>query len=106
MLASCVVSYPIGRMDIFQVVNMGLDMERTRCYNYTMKTLSDTLKKAITESGLSDKRLGELTGVNRLSIGRFMAGTQYLSMAQAEMLAVFFGLELKPAQRRGKKSKG
>ncbi|HEX72727.1 MAG TPA: XRE family transcriptional regulator [Candidatus Hydrogenedentes bacterium] len=64
-----------------------------------MKTITDVLKKMIANCGISDKRLGELAGVNRNSIARFMRGDTGLSLDQAENLALFFGLELKPARR-------
>lgn len=67
-----------------------------------MNTIRKSLKQAIAGSGLSDKRLGELSGVNRLSIGRFMQDRTSLSLEQAEMLAKFFGLELKPARGKAK----
>lgn len=81
-------------------------MRRHSWYIHTMKTISDTLRKAVAGCGLSDNKLSELSGVNRLSLGRFMRGSQLLRMEQAEMLAAFFGLELKPAKRGGKKPKG
>mgnify|MGYP002347869422 CR=1 FL=1 len=62
--------------------------------------MQDTLKKALSDSGLSGYELERQTGVNRLSIGRFMRGTNGLSMAQAQMLADFFGLALLPVKTK------
>lgn len=63
-----------------------------------MKSIGDTLKKAIRDSGLSDRNLKIQTGVNRQSIGRFTSGQTSLTLEQAERLAQFFGLELRPIE--------
>jgi len=66
----------------------------------SMDTIQDTLKKAISDSGLSGYELERQTGVNRLSIGRFMRGITGLSMEQAQMLADYFGLALLPVKAK------
>jgi len=69
-----------------------------------MKTVSETLKETILACGLSQFELQRRSGANRLSIGRFLAGTSGLSMTQIDMLARYFELELQPARRgRGRK---
>jgi len=58
-----------------------------------MVTLSDTLRKAIQESGLSMRRLSINTGINRLWLTRFLEGFQMTS-DNIDKLADFFGLGL------------
>lgn len=67
-----------------------------------MKTISQTLREKVIESGLSQFQLYRESGVNRVSIGRFLAGRTGLSMEQLDMLAVYFGLELRPAKAKRK----
>ncbi len=57
-----------------------------------MASVTEVLKQAIRKSGLSDRRLGMLTGIHRQSIGRFMAGQTGLRLDQIDKLAEFFGL--------------
>jgi predicted transcriptional regulator len=59
-----------------------------------MGQITDILKDAIQNSGLSNKKLGILSGVNRNSIARFLRGSTGLSLEQAEMLVEFFGIKL------------
>jgi len=61
-----------------------------------MFSVTQALKEAIRQSGLSDRRLGMLTGIHRQSIGRFMAGQTGLRLDQIDTLAKFFKLELRP----------
>lgn len=81
----------------------GLDSRRLLWYRRIMLTIRETLRNAIKESGMSDRNLGMLAGVNRLSIGRFMAGQTSLTLDQAERLACFFGLELQPERKKERK---
>lgn len=71
-----------------------------------MKTVSDMLKKAVAESGLSFLEIERRSDVNRLSISRFMRGMTGLSLEQADMLAEFFGLVLVPEERVMPSGKG
>jgi plasmid maintenance system antidote protein VapI len=67
--------------------------------------ISDTLRRAITESGMSYKALSRETGVARASIQRFIDGRQSLRLDMADRLAVFFELSLsKPRKSPGRKS--
>jgi transcriptional regulator with XRE-family HTH domain len=63
-----------------------------------MTTISETLKQVIRSLGISDRSLGIQAGVNRQSIARFVSGETSLSLDQAERLAKFFGLELRPVE--------
>ena len=65
------------------------------------ETMSDVLKRAITESGLAHIAIERATGVKRASIMRFMRGEQSLRLDLADRLAAFFGLELR-SKRKGR----
>ncbi len=87
---------------------MGLDNQGGIGYTHSMNTLSDALKKALAECGLSQRRIERESGVNRNSIFRFMEGRTGLSLEQADMLVQYFGLAVVPRnmvktkrQRRG-----
>jgi hypothetical protein len=69
--------------------------------NRTKETMSDALKKAIAESGKSLIGIQRETGVNRISLIRFMRGETSLRLDVADKLAVYFGLELRP-KRKGR----
>jgi len=77
-------------------------MKPNTWYCSTMQTIIDTLKRAIRDSGLSDLKLGQLAGVNRQSIARFVRGETSLDLEPASKLAAFFGLELKPKAKKGR----
>jgi len=68
-----------------------------------MQTMTDRLRKAIRDSGLSLYAIAAKTGLKRPSLSRFMAGTRSLRLDKADILATFFKLELKPAHRRARK---
>jgi plasmid maintenance system antidote protein VapI len=64
-------------------------------------TMTDVLKKAIAESGQSLIGIQRETGVNRISLIRFMRGETSIRLDVADKLAVYFGLELR-AKRKGR----
>jgi hypothetical protein len=69
-------------------------------YTADMQKLSDQLKRAIRESGLTHYRLSKLSGVPIPPIDRFMADTRGIQLETAERLAFVLGLVLtrdKPA---------
>lgn len=70
-----------------------------------MNTISDTLRKAITDSGYSIRRLHTITGINRETITRFLRG-ENMTIHNADKLAELMGLELKPSTRRRGTGKG
>jgi transcriptional regulator with XRE-family HTH domain len=63
--------------------------------------ISQALRQAIADSGLSFKRLEKETGVLRQSLMKFAKGEQSLRGDFMDCLAVFFGLELR--KRKSKK---
>ncbi len=66
--------------------------------------ISETLRAAINESGLSFQALEKATGVIRQSLMPFARGEASISLPAVEKLAIYFGLELQPAKpkRKGK----
>ena len=57
-------------------------------------SISETLRQAIVESGVSLVELERQTGVVRASIMRFVRGDQSLRLDKADALAEYFELEL------------
>ncbi len=66
------------------------------------KTMTETLRQAIIESGLPMLTLANESGVERVSLIRFKRGEQSLRLDCADKLAVYFGLELRPTRRKAK----
>ena len=64
------------------------------------KGLEYQLRKAILESGFTQNRLSELSGVNRAQINRFVKGERTLTLESAEKIAKVLELELKPKDKR------
>jgi plasmid maintenance system antidote protein VapI len=58
--------------------------------------ISDVLRRAIVESGISYNALHKETGVTRTSIMRFVRGDQSIRLDMADRLAEHFGLRLVP----------
>ncbi len=63
--------------------------------------ISKRLREAIIESGIPLLQIEQATGVQRASLSRFLNGKQSLRLDIADKLAVYFGLELKPAKKKG-----
>lgn len=75
---------------------------------YTMPTrspITDALRKAINNSGVTSKALERETGVKRPSIVRFRRGDQSLRLDLADRIAAYFGLELTPTKPTKRKAK-
>ena len=56
--------------------------------------MTDVLKAAIEESGLSRYRIAKDTGLTEPSLCRFMQGRTSLRLDKADVLAEYLGLEL------------
>lgn len=56
--------------------------------------MTDVLKKAVRQSGLSQYRIARDTGILETSLGRFMRGETSLRLDKADLLAGYLGLEL------------
>lgn len=55
--------------------------------------MSTVLRQAIIDSRMSHKAIEAATGVQRLSIGRFVKGRQSLWLDTADKPAAYFGIE-------------
>ena len=62
-------------------------------------TISETIRRAIVESGVAYNTLERETGVVRASILRFVRGDQSLRLDKADALASYFGFELREKER-------
>ncbi|MGE5610354.1 MAG: helix-turn-helix transcriptional regulator [Bacillota bacterium] len=60
-----------------------------------LPTVSDALRAAIIDSTMSHNRLAQESGVERLSISRFVKGERSMRLDMADRLAAYFGLVLK-----------
>ncbi len=63
--------------------------------------ITDALRRAIADSGMTFKGLERETGVLRQSLMKFARGEQYLRGDACDRLAAYFGLELRP-KRKGR----
>ena len=59
----------------------------------TTPTMTDVLRKAIADSGMSFLALERETGVLRQSLMKFARGEQSLRLDMADKLAAYFGIE-------------
>lgn len=65
--------------------------------------ISEAIRKHIETSGISRYQIAQGSGVSQSVLARFVAGETTLSLANAEKLAEFFDLELKPKSKGGKR---
>jgi plasmid maintenance system antidote protein VapI len=66
-------------------------------------TMTRLLREALAERGESLRAVADATGVNHVSILRFLAGKQSLRLDMADRLAVHFGIKVsRPRPRRRK----
>ncbi|MCC6486354.1 MAG: helix-turn-helix transcriptional regulator [Candidatus Hydrogenedentes bacterium] len=71
----------------------------------SQQSITETLKRAIRDSGKSLKSIAQETGVERMSISRFMSGAQTLRLDKADILCAYFGIEISQKQKPRKDSK-
>ncbi|MBM3996754.1 MAG: helix-turn-helix domain-containing protein [Planctomycetes bacterium] len=64
--------------------------------------ITDLLRQTIIESGMTMKAIERETGVQRLSIVRFIRGEQSIRLDVADKLAAYFGLALQPIKAKKK----
>jgi len=57
--------------------------------------MTDSLQAAIKASGQSLYAIGKATGLNKSTLGRFIAGKNSLRLDKADKLAIHFKLRLK-----------
>jgi plasmid maintenance system antidote protein VapI len=67
-----------------------------------MPSMSETLRKAILDTGLPLLQVAKATGVERASLSRFVRGERTLRLDMADRLAAYFGLELRPTRGKGR----
>lgn len=58
-----------------------------------MKPISDGLRKAIMDSGISQNALSKATGISQGRLSEFLAGGD-INTENADKLAAYFGLKL------------
>jgi transcriptional regulator with XRE-family HTH domain len=63
-------------------------------------TMTEALKAAIEESGLTRYRIAKDTGIDQAALMRFMRGETSLRLDRADVLADYLGLET--VKRKGK----
>ena len=63
----------------------------------TNQPITEVLRKAVVDSGMTFLALERETGVIRQSLMPFARGETGISLEAADKLAVYFGLELRPA---------
>ena len=70
-----------------------------------METLSEQLKDAIRESGVSVPEIASACGIHRQVIDRFLAGQRGIHLDSADRLAAYLGLKLIAGESSGKPAK-
>lgn len=73
-------------------------------YTWSM-SLSDQLRRAIRDSGLSANAMSKEVGIPQPTISMFLQGKDILLEKNGDKLAAYFGLELRPADAAKPKSK-
>jgi transcriptional regulator with XRE-family HTH domain len=63
-------------------------------------TMTEVLKAAIEESGLTRYRIAKDTGIDEAALMRFMRGEQSIRLDKADVLADYLGLELRPKRKQ------
>ena len=58
--------------------------------------LTDVLRAAIEQSGLTVYRIGKATGIDTANLGRFVRGEMSVRLDKADRLAAYLGLRLVP----------
>ncbi len=59
-------------------------------------TLTDALRAAIEQSGLTGYRIAMATGIDNSNLARFLRGELSLRLDKADRLAAYLGLQLVP----------
>jgi transcriptional regulator with XRE-family HTH domain len=59
-------------------------------------SLTDTLRAAIRQSGLTNYRIAKATGIDEANLGRFARGELSIRLDKADKLAAYLGLRLTP----------
>jgi len=65
-------------------------------------TISDQVRRAIRECGMTRYELAKRTGVSQSTLSRFVLGQASLTLEKLDLLAGLIGLELTVRGKRGK----
>ena len=70
------------------------------------EALSERLRRAVRESGMTRYAISRRTGIPGSTLSRFVVGGRGLSMHNVDLLIADLGLELVPRSRRQRTKKG
>ncbi len=70
-----------------------------------MTTITQSLRDAITDSGVTVYRVAKDSGIHFTAVSRFYKGERSLMIDSADKLAAYFGLELRPREKLAAKRK-
>ena len=89
-------SWPCVDMLCQYMPDIKVDMYQAIIYSGAMKrtSISEQLRRAITESGMSRYRVAQLSGIDHAAMSRFMAGTTGLTTNSVDKLCEALSLEL------------
>lgn len=62
--------------------------------------LSDQIRRAIDESGMTRYRISQLTGINESGLAKFYNGHRGLSMDALDQIGELLGLEIRVVKKR------
>lgn len=65
-------------------------------------TISEQLRQAIRESGMSDSAVARAADLDKATMSRFLSGERGLRLESVDVLCVLLGLRLVPDRTRGK----
>ncbi len=68
-----------------------------------MNTLSNQLRSAIRNSGMTERELAATVGISNAIISRFMRDERSMTLETAEKLCAHLQLELREVQKRSRK---
>jgi hypothetical protein len=66
------------------------------------RTVTDTIRRAIDDSGKSRYRVCKDLGIPEAQMSRFMGETGGFSLPVLDRLCEYLGLELRPSKRKGR----
>ena len=69
------------------------------------RKLSDQIRRAMDDSGLTRYRIAQDTGINEAALGKFYHGERGLSLASLDMLGEYLSLRIVMDRRPKKKGK-
>jgi transcriptional regulator with XRE-family HTH domain len=64
------------------------------------KSLTDQIREAVKQSGLTQHRICRQTGIDPASMSNFVSGKRGISLAHLDTLAAFLGLQITTTKRK------